>query len=52
MEGPNQVKSDRELIDLGMRGEKIIINRDVFKKTQSEKEALKEAKRLHKQMNK
>jgi hypothetical protein len=52
MEGPNRVKTDRELIDLGMRGEKININRNVFKKTPEEKEALKVEKRKHKEIMK
>jgi hypothetical protein len=42
------VKSDSELIKLGIRHQRIAINRDTFKKTAAEKLALKEAKKLHK----
>jgi hypothetical protein len=42
------VKSDSELIKLGIRHPRIHINRETFRKTAAEKLALKEAKKLHK----
>lgn len=43
-----RVKTDSELIKLGIRHPRIYINRETFKKTAAEKLALKEAKKLHK----
>jgi len=42
------VKTDAELIALGIRGPRVYINYDTFKKTPEEKLALKEAKKEHK----
>jgi len=44
----NRIKTDAELIQLGIRHPRIHINRETFRKTPEEKLALKEAKKEHK----